>query len=207
MASGSYLSTKFFHRVQSVVMVWELRFPWAGDLFLSRRDFPSVGQNRKSVSTESTAAGGTWTISSLEGTFRPRSPDWRHSSLQACFRPRAPRAMPARTAPRAEEEIEMSQRNRIVLAAAVLAALCGVAPAPSQAAGLRPWRVPVVDVWERAWNRLTALLPQGASRTPAARQEKEGGAINPDGHAGFTAPVPPSTHSDEGGMINPDGVK
>jgi hypothetical protein len=101
----------------------------------------------------------------------------------------------------------MSQRNRIVLAAIVLVVLCGVDPAPSQAAGLRPWSAPVVDAWERAWNRLAALLPHGASRTPAARQEKEGGAINPDGRTGFTAPTPPGTHSDEGGMINPDGVK
>ena len=103
----------------------------------------------------------------------------------------------------------MSQRNRIVLAAAVLtAALCGVAPAPSHAAGLRPWRVPVVGAWELAWNRLAALLPQGASRKPAARQDKEGGAINPNG--GTTpgsAPVPPGAYADEGGAINPDGVK
>ncbi len=102
----------------------------------------------------------------------------------------------------------MSQRNRIVLAAAVLAALCGMTPAPSQASALRPWRVPVVDAWERAWNRLAALLPHGASRKPAARQEKEGGMINPNG--GTTSglvPVPPGTYSDEGGMINPDGVK
>lgn len=95
----------------------------------------------------------------------------------------------------------MSQRNRIVLAAVVLAAaLCGVAPAPSHAAGLRLWRVPGVDAWERAWNRLTALLPQGASRTPPARPEKEGGAINPDGHAGFTAPKPPASPSPDGGV-------
>jgi hypothetical protein len=116
--------------------------------------------------------------------------------------------MPARSAPRVEEEIKMSQRNRIVLAAAVLAVLCGVAPAPSHAAGLRPWNVPVVDAWERAWNRLAALLPQGSSRKPAARQEKEGGMINPNG--GTTsgiAPVPPGTYSDEGGAINPDGVR
>ena len=94
----------------------------------------------------------------------------------------------------------MSQRNRIVLAAAVLtAALCGVAPAPSHAAGLRPWRVPVVGVWELAWNRLAALLPRDTSRKPAARQEKEGGAINPDGHAIFTAPAPPASPWADGG--------
>jgi hypothetical protein len=96
----------------------------------------------------------------------------------------------------------MSQRNRIVLAAAVLAAaLCGVAPAPSHAAGLRPWRVPMVGVWELAWNRLAALLPQGASRKPAARQDKEGGAINPNGGttSGWT-PVPPGSYSADGGV-------
>ena len=96
----------------------------------------------------------------------------------------------------------MSQRNRIVLAAAVLtAALCGVAPAPSHAAGLRPWQVPVVGVWELAWNRLAALLPQGASRKPAARQDKEGGAINPNG--GTTSgwiPAPPGSYSADGGV-------
>ena len=102
----------------------------------------------------------------------------------------------------------MSQRNRIVLAVAVLVMLCGVAPAPSHAAGLRPWRVPVVGVWELAWNRLAALLPQGASRKPAARQDKEGGMINPNGGTtSGVAPAPPGTHSDEGGAINPDGAK
>lgn len=95
----------------------------------------------------------------------------------------------------------MSQRNRIVLAAAVLtASLCGVAPAPSHAAGLRPWRVPVVGVWELAWSRLAALLPQGASRKPAARQEKEGGAINPNGSTtSGSIPVPPGSYSADGG--------
>lgn len=97
----------------------------------------------------------------------------------------------------------MSQRNRIVLAVAVLtAALCGVAPGPSHAAGLRPWRVPVVSIWEQAWNRLTALLPQTTSPKPPARPEKEGGMINPNG--GTTsglAPAPPST------AIKPDGVQ
>jgi len=96
----------------------------------------------------------------------------------------------------------MSQRNRIVLAAAVLAAaLCGVAPAPSHAAGLRPWRVPVVGVWELAWNRLAALLPQGTSRKPAARQEKEGGMINPNGGTTSSfAPAPPASPLANGGV-------
>ncbi len=96
----------------------------------------------------------------------------------------------------------MSQRNRIVLAAAVLtAALCGVAPAPSHAAGLRPWRVPVVGVWELAWNRLAALLPQGTSRKPATRQDKEGGMINPNGGTtSGSAPAPPGAYSADGGV-------
>jgi hypothetical protein len=96
----------------------------------------------------------------------------------------------------------MSQRNRIVLAAAVLTAtLCGVAPAPSHAAGLLPWRVPGVGVWELAWNRLAALLPRGASRKPGVRQEKEGGAINPNGGTTSSfAPAPPARPLTDGGV-------
>jgi hypothetical protein len=59
----------------------------------------------------------------------------------------------------------------------------------------------VVDVWEQAWNRLAALLPQGASRTPPARQEKEGGAINPNGGTtSGVAPTPPASPSTDGGV-------
>jgi hypothetical protein len=96
----------------------------------------------------------------------------------------------------------MSQRNRIVLAVAVLTAiLCGAAPAPSHAAGLRPWRVPVVDVWERAWNRLAELLPRGASQMPPARQEKEGGMINPNGGTtSGVAPAPPASPPADSGI-------
>ncbi len=66
----------------------------------------------------------------------------------------------------------------------------------------------MVDAWERAWNRLAALLPHGASPKPAARQEKEGGAINSNGGTTLgSAPVPPGSYADEGGAINPDGVK
>ena len=97
----------------------------------------------------------------------------------------------------------MSQRNRIVLAVAILtAALCGVAPAPSHAVGFRPWRVPVVDIWEQAWNRLAALLPQAASPKPPARPEKEGGAINPNG--GTTSGLAPLP---QGTATKPDGVQ
>ena len=106
--------------------------------------------------------------------------------------------MPAPDRSAVEEEIEMSQRNRIVLAAVALAVvLCGIAPAPSQAAGLRAWRVPVAGSWERAWNWLAGLLPGSASRPTAALQEKEGGAINPNGGttSGLTAPVPPARPS------------
>ncbi len=90
----------------------------------------------------------------------------------------------------------MSQRNRIVFATvALVAALCLAAPSPSNAAGLRAWNLPVVDAWERAWNRLAGLLPVSASAKPA-RLDKEGGAINPNGGtSGYTAPVPPAVPS------------
>jgi hypothetical protein len=57
----------------------------------------------------------------------------------------------------------------------------------------------VAGVWELAWNRLAALLPPAASPKPPARQEKEGGVINPDGHAGFTPPVPSASPSADDG--------
>lgn len=99
----------------------------------------------------------------------------------------------------------MSQRNRIVLAAvALVAALSLAAPSPSHAAGLQPWRIPAVDLWERAWNWMAGLLPGGASQKPTISQEKEGSAINPNGSL---APLPPGTQSDEGGAVNPEGVK
>jgi len=97
----------------------------------------------------------------------------------------------------------MSQRNRIVPAtAALLAVLFLTVPSPSHAA-VQPWQLPL---WERAWSWLAQLLPGGAPQKPGVRQEKEGGAINPNGGTtGTTAPT--GTQSDEGGAINPDGVK
>jgi hypothetical protein len=97
----------------------------------------------------------------------------------------------------------MSQRNRIVFATLVLAtALCLAAPAPSHAAGLRPWNIPVMDAWGRAWNWMAGLLPNGASRKPRARQEKEGGALDPNGHAGLIVPPPAPTTSNGGGALS-----
>jgi hypothetical protein len=77
----------------------------------------------------------------------------------------------------------MSQRNRIAFATIVLtAALFLAAPSPSQAVSLQPWRTPAVATWERAWSWLASLLPGARSQKPPARQEKEGSAINPNGH-------------------------
>lgn len=77
----------------------------------------------------------------------------------------------------------MSQRNRIAFATIVLtAALFLAAPSPSQAASLRAWRTPEVATWERAWNWLASLLSGAHAQKPPARQDKEGSAINPNGH-------------------------
>lgn len=101
----------------------------------------------------------------------------------------------------------MSQRNRIVLAtAALLAALFLAVPAPSHAA-VQPWKLPLAGAWERAWSWLAQLLPGGAPQKPGTRQEKEGGAINPNGGTTSGTTVPTGTQSDEGGAINPDGAK
>jgi hypothetical protein len=102
----------------------------------------------------------------------------------------------------------MSQRNRIAFATIVLtAALFLAAPSPSQAASLGTGRTPAVATWERAWSWLAGLLPGALSQKPAARQEKEGSMINPNGTTGpwITAPVPGMATDDEGSMINPNG--
>jgi hypothetical protein len=87
--------------------------------------------------------------------------------------------------------MEMSQRNRIVLAAvALVAALALVTPAPSRAAGL-PWNLPAVDRLERAWDRLARFLAGGVSRATVTMREKEGGVIDPNGgKAGVSPPAP-----------------
>ena len=100
----------------------------------------------------------------------------------------------------------MSQRNRIAFATIVLtAALFLAAPSPSRAASLRAGRAPAVAAWERAWSWLAGLLPGALSQQPAARQEKEGSAINPNG-LWITAPVPDTATDDEGSAINPNGL-
>jgi hypothetical protein len=95
--------------------------------------------------------------------------------------------------------MEMSQRNRIVLAAiALVAALALVTPAPSYAAGL-PWTLPAVDRLERAWDWLARFLAGDRSRTQV-RQEKEGGMVNPDGTTSHLAPpTPPAIPTPGGG--------
>jgi|GEM_PF-3311127 len=102
----------------------------------------------------------------------------------------------------------MSQRNRIVFATFILmVALFLAAPPPSRATALRPNKAPAFNVWERAWNWLAALLPDGVASKSVAGLEKEGGAIDPNGRptSGVTAPV--SAPSDQGSIIDPNGTK
>ncbi|HEX9944689.1 MAG TPA: hypothetical protein VGG03_21980 [Thermoanaerobaculia bacterium] len=95
----------------------------------------------------------------------------------------------------------MSQSVRRAFAAAGLAlALLLTLPAPSRAAG--PWEEPAARLAARVWSWLESLgivAPQPASpfRQPAARWEKEGSAINPDGRAArVTCTTPPGTDPD-----------
>jgi len=85
----------------------------------------------------------------------------------------------------------MSQKNRITASIALVAALALAAPPPTHAAGLQPGRLPAISAWTRAWTWLLGHLPAGIASKPTERQEKEGGAINPDGRAG-TSPTSPS---------------
>jgi hypothetical protein len=101
----------------------------------------------------------------------------------------------------------MSQRNRIVLATATLLAVLFLAsPSPSHAAA-RPWNLPVVDAWERAWTWLLHILPGGAPQKPGV-QEKEGIGINPDGgKTSGTTTTSTGTQAGEGSSIASNGVK
>jgi hypothetical protein len=93
----------------------------------------------------------------------------------------------------------MSQRNRLAVATLALsAALFLASPAPSHASGFRQERLPVAGFLERVWDWMTALRPAGGSSGPAARWEKEGGMINPDGQSRSTAAPP---------QIDPERVK
>ena len=99
----------------------------------------------------------------------------------------------------------MSRRNRLVLAAAGLAATLFLAtPAPSHAVGLWEGAIPAVGTLERAWNWLTGLFPSSKPQQQRATWEKEGGAINPNGNS-LLVPLPPTDDSEEGGAINPNG--
>ena len=93
----------------------------------------------------------------------------------------------------------MPQRNRFALAALLLgAALVVTIASPADAAGLQPGgfpaRVAALGALERAWGWLAGFLaPEtaaGRSTRQAARWEKEGSVINPDGTpcAGSTTP-------------------
>lgn len=74
----------------------------------------------------------------------------------------------------------MSQRiRRGFVVAAVAAVLLMVAPAPSQAAGLRE-RVTVRSFLERTWERMATLWP-GFQQEASRPWEKEGSGIDPNG--------------------------
>lgn len=95
-----------------------------------------------------------------------------------------------------KEEIEMSQRNRIVPATlALVATLSLTAPAPSHAAGLQVWGIPAIDVLDQAWDWVARILPA-----------KEGGAADPNGkRAGTSTSRRGVMPEKEGGMADPNG--
>lgn len=100
----------------------------------------------------------------------------------------------------------MPQRIRnLVVTVALGAALAVALPVPSEAAVLREGSLPVLDVWERAWDWLARLVAPGEE----ARWEKQGGAIDPNGtpKPGSAAPAPETSTSEEGGAIDPNGAK
>jgi hypothetical protein len=102
----------------------------------------------------------------------------------------------------------MSQRNRRVLAALSLtAALLLALPMPARAMGL--WEIPSVGLTARVWSWLEKLGIGGKGTEtgrPAARWEKEGSAIDPDGRPHPGVPTPPaSATSDAGITVDPDG--
>ena len=104
----------------------------------------------------------------------------------------------------------MSQRNRIALAAALLAALFLTAPAPSHAVVHPSWQLPLTGVWERAWSWLAQILPGGAPQRPGVGQRKEGGVVDPNGgkNSGTTTGTTPTgTQSDAGLVIDPNSAK
>lgn len=104
----------------------------------------------------------------------------------------------------------MSLRFRRTAAALSLGtALFLVSPVPSQAAGFGPSPVTLARVW--TWlESLGIVKPVPSQHKPAARWEKEGSAIDPDGRTipGTTLTAPPdSATSDQGSAIDPDGNK
>ncbi|HYO13506.1 MAG TPA: hypothetical protein VE685_09960 [Thermoanaerobaculia bacterium] len=112
----------------------------------------------------------------------------------------------------------MSQRIRtLVVAVALGAALAMSLPARSEAAVLRGGGLPVLDVWERAWDWLARLVApgggawqkEGGAIDPDGAMNKEGSAIDPDGSPkpGSVTPAPEPSASEQGGAIDPNGAK
>lgn len=98
----------------------------------------------------------------------------------------------------------MCQQQRIVVAITLVSALFLAVPARAARPGED---LPSTGIWERAWSWLVELIPGGVPHQQAARWEKEGSAINPDGRTTPSTAVPPGASLDEGGAINPDGHK
>jgi len=99
----------------------------------------------------------------------------------------------------------MSHRIRRTLTVlGLLAALFLALPSPSNAAGLwDPAATAVLTSRVWSWLEGLGLTPHkpATARRPAARLEKAGTAIDPNG----TTP-PPSTTSDQGSGIDPNGL-
>ena len=99
----------------------------------------------------------------------------------------------------------MSHRIRRTLAvASLLAALVLMVPSPSHAVGL--WNPAAPDVLaSRIWSWLEGLVglsPQKPAPRPAARFEKAGVGIDPNG-----TNQPPANSSDQGSGIDPNGLR
>ena len=101
----------------------------------------------------------------------------------------------------------MSQHLRRALAAlGLMAVLLFVAPAPSQAAGLREIPVRVPGIAARVWTWLEGWLPPPILWGDAsARKTKQGSALDPNGST-TTSPTSGST-SDQGSALDPNGGK
>jgi hypothetical protein len=85
----------------------------------------------------------------------------------------------------------MSQRNRIVCVAIIVAAVFVLAaPSPSFAAPPPQERAPQASAWQQAWSLLSSIVFPGGGVPPVTILENEGGAIDPNGTVAAMAPAP-----------------